>query len=290
MSDVNPTYYDVLGVAPDASAAEIKQAWREAADRFDPGTAGGSHFALFNKAAEILLDPDRRAAYDAELAAASPGGEPRGAAEDRAPSAAEEPPQGTPGEVTAGTMRVPTTVDLPPGTGDAGSGRGSLLLWGAVALCAVGLVVAAAVGAWAWSAYDEASDYHAALDQAPAAAESAAKAVLSYDHESLAADRDAAAKFLAPDYRAEYVKTFDDTVLENAPEVKAQVQARVLASAAMTAPAGQQDPDEVSVLVFVDQTTTSTATSGQPRTALNRVQMDMRRVDGSWLVADITSY
>lgn len=270
MNDVNPTYYDVLGVSPDATSAEIKQAWREAADRFEPGTSGGSHFALFNKAAEVLLDPDRRAAYDAET----------GAVAESSPVDDTSPEEGEHEE----------TQEWEPTTVAAGVGRPSRMLWGLVALCALALVVAVGVGTWAWAAYDRTSDYEAALEQAPAAAESAAKAVLSYDHESLPADRDAAAKFLAPDYRTEYVKTFDDTVLENAADIEAKVESRVLASAAMTAPASEKNPDEVSVLVFVDQTTTSTATSGEPRTALNRVQMDMRRIDGSWLVADITSY
>ena len=44
------------------------------------------------------------------------------------------------------------------------------------------------------------------------------------------------------------------------------------------------------MLLYVNQTTTSTANSGQPQVALNRVQLSMVEVDGTWLVDDITSY
>ena len=62
----NPTWYDVLGVSRDASPAEIKAAWRNATDKFEPGSGSGQ-FRMFNEAADVLLDPERRAAYDASL-------------------------------------------------------------------------------------------------------------------------------------------------------------------------------------------------------------------------------
>ena len=62
----NPTWYDVLGVPRDASSAEVKAAWRSSTDKFEPGSGSGQ-FRMFNEAADVLLDPDRRAAYDASL-------------------------------------------------------------------------------------------------------------------------------------------------------------------------------------------------------------------------------
>lgn len=120
---------------------------------------------------------------------------------------------------------------------------------------------------------------------APAAAEQAAATILAYDYESLEADRDAAAALMTPEYREEYVETFDDLVLEAARERKAQVEADVRASGVAAA-----GPDRVEVLLFVNQTTVSTANSGEPQTALNRVVLAMERVDGAWRVDDITSY
>ena len=62
----HPTWYDVLGVSRDASPDEIKAAWRNATDKFEPGSGSGQ-FRMFNEAADVLLDPARRAAYDASL-------------------------------------------------------------------------------------------------------------------------------------------------------------------------------------------------------------------------------
>lgn len=173
-------------------------------------------------------------------------------------------------------------------------------------LGALGVLAAIAVGVAAYFVVqsEQATDYQEALDRAPAAAESAATAVLSYDWESLEADRDAAAKFLTDDYRKDYVETFDKLVSESATQTKATVEAEVLASSAMlgtpgedcegdeecVAAAGERDPDRIPVLLFVNQTTTSSANTGQPPVALNRVRFDMVNVDGTWLVDGITSY
>lgn len=140
------------------------------------------------------------------------------------------------------------------------------------------------VGVQAWRAAEDQSQVESAQRSAPAAAERAAAAILAYSHDSLEADRDNAARFMTPSYRKEYLDTFG-LVLDSAPAVKAVVEAEVRASGVAHA-----DPDRVNVLLFVNQTTTSTA-NDQPQTALNRVMMTMQRTDdGGWLVDDITSY
>ncbi len=161
----------------------------------------------------------------------------------------------------------------------------------ALAVAAVLLVAFAAsgfgldgVGVQAWRSVDEHTEVESAQRAAPAAAERAAAAILSYSHESLETDRDTAARFMTADYRKKYLDTFG-LVLENAPEVKAVVEAEIKASGVAHA-----DPDRVNVLLFVNQTTTSTANQGEPQIALNRVMMTMQRQDGTWLVDDITSY
>lgn len=281
---MNPTYYDVLGVAPGATRDEIKQAWRDAADRFDPGSGGGTaQFQLFNKAAEVLLDPDRRREYDAQLADESrsepPGRTPAAPAADPAAAPARKPPP-----------PPPSPDEAPPArAGSRGSGLRPVPL---PVVAVLGVLAAVLVGLGAYFALQarQAADYQEALDRAPAAAERAAVAVLSYDHESLRADRDAAARFLTSDYRKEYLDTFDRLVTESATETRATVEAQVLASSTVVVPSGEDNPDEVPVLLFVNQTTTSTAGGGEPSTALNRVRLDMRNVDGTWLVDGITSY
>ncbi|MFL5771000.1 MAG: J domain-containing protein, partial [Chloroflexota bacterium] len=70
---MSPSWYDVLGVRPDASSDEIRAAWRDRIADLDPTDR---RFAVLNQAAEVLLDPARRAGYDAELAAAAVAPEP----------------------------------------------------------------------------------------------------------------------------------------------------------------------------------------------------------------------
>jgi len=72
MARVN--YYDILGVASDASAAEIKRAYRRMARRhhpdFNPGDAAAEErFKRLREAYDVLSDPTTRRAFDAQRAA-----------------------------------------------------------------------------------------------------------------------------------------------------------------------------------------------------------------------------
>ena len=63
-------YYDVLGVAPDAGAEEIKRAYRQLARRYHPDISADDRTAAFLEVArayEVLCDPQRRRTYDASL-------------------------------------------------------------------------------------------------------------------------------------------------------------------------------------------------------------------------------
>jgi Mce-associated membrane protein len=124
-----------------------------------------------------------------------------------------------------------------------------------------------------------------AQQMAPAAAERAATAILSYDYRSLDTDKKSAVRFMTDKYGKKYVDTFDHLVKGNAEQVKAKVDAQVVSSGVSMA-----QPDRANVLLYVDQTTTSTANSGQPQTALNRVMFSMVDRDGTWLVDHIASY
>jgi Mce-associated membrane protein len=377
---MNPTLYDILGVSPDASREEIRKAWRESADRFEPGEGGSTkQFRLFNEAAEVLLDPQRRKEYDEQLGLTASGqvGEPAAsvpsapvpgtaraatqpaaAAADKTPAAdktaaGEKDPEAgdqaaaadkttdkdsaaKPGPVKpdkAGSPKKdevagekpavkPTTAGVAAvggvagAAGDAGndgaqaqqatassSDGGRTLGWPVLAVLGVLTAVAVGVASYLVISAQRAEAYQESLDRAPASAESAATAVLSYDWESLEADRDAAAKFLTEDYREDYLNTFDKLITDNATQTKATVEAEVLASSAMLgtpadcedgeggscSSSGERDPDRVPVLLFVNQTATNT-TSSEPSVALNRVRFDMVNVDGTWLVDGITSY
>jgi DnaJ-class molecular chaperone len=79
-----PTFYEVLRVSPDASAAQIKAAFRLRAKATHPDLqvdassedVDATEFKLVQRAYEALRDSGSRAAYDASLRAAerSPGG------------------------------------------------------------------------------------------------------------------------------------------------------------------------------------------------------------------------
>ena len=75
-------YYEVLGIGKDASADEIKKAFRRAAVEHHPDKEGGSEakFKEINEAYEVLKDPSKRQRYDqfghAGVGGASGGGSP----------------------------------------------------------------------------------------------------------------------------------------------------------------------------------------------------------------------
>src|SRR2546423_14802104 len=79
-------YYQVLGVAKNATPAEIKKAYRKLAQQHHPDTNAGnkaseSRFKEISAAYEVLGDEEKRAAYDQvrDMAASGFGGYGRGA-------------------------------------------------------------------------------------------------------------------------------------------------------------------------------------------------------------------
>ncbi len=291
---MNPTLYDILGVRRDASPEEIKRAWREAADRFEPGS-GSAQFRLFNEAAEVLLDPQRRQEYDAGLNAEPAAREVVPA--EPAPAPASTPDGSGVSAAVATAVVAPDAEAAPPVDALAaaeeetsGRARAGAPRWVMVAagLLAVVLVAAAAwLGLRTWNVREvrRHSAVVTARTSATDTAERAAAVILSYDYKTLDADKKAAEHYMTASYAKQYAQTFEKLVRGNATRLHAHVAATVRASGVMAA-----EPDRANVLLFVDQTTVSTANGGAKQTALNRVEMKMVHRDGRWLVADITSY
>src|SRR3712207_1196094 len=62
------THYEALGVAPGATAKEIKAAYRKLSKQLHPDFGGSTEaFAAVSVAADVLLDDVKRADYDREL-------------------------------------------------------------------------------------------------------------------------------------------------------------------------------------------------------------------------------
>ena len=70
-------YYKILGVARDATAEDIKKAYRKLARKYHPDVSkepdAAARMAEVNEANTVLADPEKRAAYD-QLGRAAPHG------------------------------------------------------------------------------------------------------------------------------------------------------------------------------------------------------------------------
>ena len=261
---MNPSWYDVLGVREDASAEDIRRAWREAdLDPTDP------RFRAHSQAAEILLDPERRAAYDAQLAQAraAEAPEPQDDAAERPVSLTkEESPSAPP--------------DAPAATEEAGGRQAPVvpgwLLVGVAALLAVAL----GVTGWLWFGVSSPAQVDSDTRAAQAAAERAIVPILSYDYRSMDESKAAAEQLMTKSEQADYDKLF--AVLEdNAPSTETVVKAQYVASGIV-----RSGTDRVDVLVFVDQKTTNKQLT-KPVTYRNQATLTMEKVGSQWLVDHI---
>lgn len=249
MSDA-PTWYDLLDVPRDASADEVRTAWKDQIADLDPGDR---RFDALNRAARVLLDPAAREEYDAGL-----------------PEVADDAPDLATGLRPPSTGGEEDTSRVVPGWLVAGLG-----------IVAAGLVAATT---WMWTASGpgDADGAHPAARAAQVAAERAVVPVLSYDHEHLAADQRAAQAVMTGGYRQEYDKLFA-VLEENAPRTQTAVTASVVASGIVRA-----SDERVQVLVFVDRPTTNKL-SAEPVVYKDQVTVSMQRVDGEWLVDDLVT-
>ncbi|MGH8894716.1 MAG: hypothetical protein ACRDWY_15650 [Actinomycetes bacterium] len=152
----------------------------------------------------------------------------------------------------------------------------------AVLLVALVLVIVLAVTAGLLAVRARGEDRaERARAQGLAAAEAHAVTLLSYDHRHLDRDFARARDVLTGPFADDYATTTKKVVRPSALEVKAVVTAEVAASSVVRA-----GENRTVVLLFVDQTTTSTRLDG-PKVDLNRVRLTMRRTGGEWLVSGV---
>ena len=273
-----PSWYDLLGVDQDASSEEIRSAWRAAIADLDPSDR---RFRSYNQAAEVLLDPASRSAYDAGLdgpvapVAPAPAGAP---VDPVAPVAAVDPVVATTPAPVEGT-----SADVE----DSGRAPGRRLpvvpAWALVVLAVLaGLALTVAVVA-AVRAPEPVSDKGGVLveesaEQARAAAVRAIVPVLSYDYRRLEEDAAAARSYMTAAYQDDKYDPLFSLIEDNAPGTQTVVGAQVVDSAVV-----RTGRDRVDVLLFVDRPTTNKQVS-EPIVYKDQVTVTMARVDGQWLV------
>jgi Mce-associated membrane protein len=323
MANTNPTWYDILGVDRDATPDQVKAAWRAATDKFEPGS-GTSQFRLFNEAADVLLDPERRKAYDAELAesdgaeapaddavAAEANAEAAAEAEAEAgavavdeleveeaaePAAAESAPQAAPEPEPTPEPTPQTTVTGAPGPLDWLGGR---VGWIAVVCAPVLVASIVAVLVAVFGVHVGKADVEGVVPtvhtfdagpDASSAAERALKAVLSYDYRHMEADRDRAVQFLTPSYKKDYLKTFNDLLAKGPDGTPGPVESTKAVVTADVLDTGIVDAesDRVRIIAFVNQS--SVKGDGQPTVFQNRVVATMVHRGDRWLVDNLKSY
>jgi Mce-associated membrane protein len=292
------TQYDVLDVDPTATAEEIRGAWRSAVADLDPTDR---RFRVYNQAAEVLLDPVRRAAYDEEIAAElergrSDGAKPR--RNDRSeteasllarphgwrsrlmnrinPQAATEPAEPAGADPAAARTAVPGAVRR------LGGDRLPVVPgWLLIVLASVLAVCLVAVGILMSRPADTsvADDTQAAQ----AAAERAIVPLLSYDARHLDESAAAAQPYMTSSEKAEYDKLFD-VIRDNAPDTGTIVQAKYLASGVV-----RSGTDRVDVFVLVNQVTRNNQHPKVPVVYKNQVTVSMAKVGDQWLVDDLVT-
>jgi Mce-associated membrane protein len=253
-------FYDLLDVAPDATEAEIRAAWKSAIADLDPTDR---RFRVYNQAAEVLLDPEQRRAFDARLVADARADAGTGAAADRSTPA------------TAGVVPTPE-----PRTGSAGARRG-VPTWALAGLAAATAVTVGAC-AWLWFAVPSDASVEESTRAAQSAAERAVVPILSYNALHLDEDQRAAQAYMTSSYRKDYDKVFG-VIKGNAPGTRTIVKTEVLGSGIV-----RSGTDRVQVLLFLDRPTTNKQTT-EPLVYKDQATVTMQRVDGEWLVDGIKS-
>ena len=262
MSDA-PTWYDLLDVPRDASADDVRAAWKTQIADLEPGDR---RFDALNRAAKVLLDPDARAAYDAALAPEGPEDSPavhRPGGRGGRPGARHETrraPVAT--EASTGAARRAVVAPRGPRRGGGRAAGGHRRGCGPPATTA------------------PATRRRATPRWRPSVP--SCRCCPTTTSTSRPTGRPRPALMTGQLQVEDYDKLF--AVLEdNAPQTQTKVTASVIASGIVRA-----SDDRVQVLVFVDRPTTNKL-SAEPVVYKDQVTLSMQRVDDEWLVDDLVT-
>ncbi len=157
------------------------------------------------------------------------------------------------------------------------------------AILAVAVLAVLVTGAILGLQYRDAVRTDNARTAAMAAAEKAAPVIFSYDYRHLDQDFAKAEALLTGSFRDQYAKTTQTVVKPTALQYQGVVQAVVAKPANGGAPAisvVSASPDQVVVLAFIDQSTTSTRVNGT-QVDQNRVLLTLTNTPKGWLVSGV---
>lgn len=226
---MSPNLYDLLDVDENASGDEIRAAWKAAIADLDPTDR---RFRAYNDAAGVLLDADKRSAYDAELAARR---EDDADHEEVAEPATDAEPVQPAEPAEAVEPAEPVESAAPAGATAAAARTGGPGLW-SIGLAAVAAVLAVVLAIWTLTQPDVKHETdQAAKLQAEGAdvqqfvGDKVVPATLSYDYRTMDEDLAGMQQYMTPQEAAVEARNWQAITRE----AKAQ-HAVVTATAPMT--------------------------------------------------------
>ena len=260
---MSPNLYDLLDVDETATREEVRAAWQAATRDLDPTDR---RFRAYNDAAAVLLDDEKRAAYDAELATA------RAEEEPDAPAASHEDSKD--GTLATDAARAPATIGTTPTgtTSTATTTAADGLSWAVVAPVVALAVLSIALLVWIWllpGGHAEESPHD--LQQQAATAEDAGRSaqraasemvpvVLAYDYRTFDDDEAKARAYLTDDFAAQRTK-----LLEGLKKDVVKGKVTVTATARATGLTRvSNDGAKAQVVVYVDQESRHGDSAPQP--------------------------
>ncbi|WP_235736320.1 J domain-containing protein [Nocardioides alcanivorans] len=259
---MSASWYDVLGVAPDATEAEIRAAWKAATSDLEPTDR---RFDLYNSAAKVLLDAEARAGYDAEFA------QPDVDEELAAPDLDEE--LSVPPEPATALTGAPEPEPEP---------RAGVPAWLLAGLALAVLVVAGIAGFLHLSDDgDDAPADSASVREAQTVLEQSFGNLLTYSWDDLEAAHQRAVALLTPRYRCEFDKVWS-LVEQQAQQVKPVVTTTVVRSGVS---AVSDEGDRVKLVALIRNEVANKGGDQGVGTLL--LGVTMVEDDGAWLVDEV---
>ncbi|MDQ6525754.1 hypothetical protein RB608_19215 [Nocardioides sp. LHD-245] len=274
--------YDLLDVDESATEDEIRAAWKAAIADLDPTER---RFRAYSDAAGVLLAPDKRAAYDAELAAERAA---EAAAAEPAPvvPAVADPAEADPAPSDP-ALSDPAPSDLAP---RRAPGTVALVAAGVAAVLAVGLAVTLALlpGARGDQSAKEVAERNLGFEKTSVEVENAAERIVapafSYGYQTMDADLERVTQYLTPALAAKQAKLWPE-LTDEATKQKIVVEAAADGVALTRLSA---DGRLASVVVFIRQD--SVRAEGERSTLRMWATLQLVRDSGSeqgWLLDGI---